>query len=56
MGLVNFVWHLVFHAVSSMPCALVYDSLVPRPFPLPFYDCLQYAKTEGKAWEKESRA
>ena len=27
-------------------------SLVPRPFPAPVFDRLQYAKMEGKAWEK----
>ena len=26
-------------------------SLVPRPFPPPVFDRLQYANTEGKAWE-----
>jgi len=27
------------------------SSLVPRPFPRPLFDCLQYANMEGKAWE-----
>ena len=30
------------HALCSM---LVYDSLVPRLFPPPVFDCLQFAKT-----------
>ena len=33
------------HALNSMPCVLVYDSLVPRLFPPPVFDCLQFAKT-----------
>ena len=32
------------------------SSLVPRPFPPPVFDRILYAKTEGEAWEKESRA
>ena len=27
-------------------------SLIPRPFPAPVFDRLQYAKMEGEAWEK----
>ena len=33
--------------------AMTIISLVPRPshpFHCPVFDCLQYAKTEGKAW------
>ena len=30
-------------------------SLVPRPFPPPVFDRLQYTKTEGEGLEKESR-
>ena len=29
--------------------------LIPRPFPSPVFDCLQYANMEGKAWEIWSR-
>ena len=32
------------------------NSLVPRPFPPPVFDCLQYANMGGKAWEIWSRA
>ena len=31
-----------------------YGSLVPRPFPSPVFDRLQYAKTEGEGLEKEN--
>ena len=27
---------------------ITYPSLIPRPFPPPVFDCLQYAKTEGR--------
>ena len=30
----------------------VFVSLVPRPFLLPLFDHVQYAKTGGKAWDK----
>ena len=30
-------------------------SLVPRLFPLPDFDHLQYAKKQGEAWDKLSR-
>jgi len=32
------------------------NNLVPRLFPSPVFDCLQYANTGGKAWEIWSRA
>ena len=46
------------HACSTIPRLLTAEvgSLVPRLFPLPVFDHLQYAIGRGKVWEIWSRA
>jgi len=42
---------IVRHSGLCISIRLGCNILVPRPFPLPVFDCLQYANTVGKTWE-----
>ena len=50
-----YMCRLKCHVVHLHCLACWYVSLVPRPFPAPVLIACSI-KTEGKAWEKESRA